>query len=338
MPDIHPPAGALYILSTLRGSGHRALLAGGCVRDYLMGRPPGDWDIVTDAGPDEVLGLFERTVPIGARFGVVQVRLEDGVYEVAQFRREEAYLDGRRPSAVHPAGEEEDALRRDFTINGMFFDPNEKEIIDFVGGREDIERRHLRTIGDPAERFGEDHLRMLRAVRFAARFEYEIDPATFEAARRLSPLIRKTSAERVRDELTMMLTGGHADRALELLMETGLLEEVLPEAAAMEGVPQPPEFHPEGDVWTHTKKTLAYLEAPGAPLAWAALLPRRGQARDDLRDRPNPLQRTRRGQRPDRRGDRRAPQNALGAKRSYPRSCPEPHALPRGQEHAPRQA
>ncbi len=272
MPDIRPPAGALHILSTLRGSGHRALLAGGCVRDHLMGRPPGDWDIVTDAGPDEVSGLFERTVPIGARFGVVQVHLEGGVYEVAQFRREDAYIDGRRPSAVHPAGEEEDALRRDFTINGMFFDPIEKEIIDFVGGREDIERRRLRTIGDPAERFGEDHLRMLRAVRFAARFEYEIDPATFEAARRFSPLIRKTSAERVRDELTMMLTGGHADRALELLMETGLLKEVLPEAAAMAGVPQPPEFHPEGDVWTHTKMVLAQLEAPGAPLAWATLL------------------------------------------------------------------
>ena len=278
MPDIRPPAGALHILSTLRGSGHRALLAGGCVRDHLMGLPPGDWDIVTGAGPDEVSELFGHTVPIGARFGVVQVHIEGGVYEVAQFRREEAYLDGRRPSAVHPAGEEEDALRRDFTINGMFFDPLAGKIIDLVGGREDIERRLVRAIGDPAERFGEDHLRMLRAVRFAARFEYEIDPATFEAARRCAPLIRKTSAERVRDELTMMLTGGHADRALELLRETGLLKEVLPEAAAMAGVPQPPEFHPEGDVWTHTKMVLAQLEATGgageadAALAWAALL------------------------------------------------------------------
>jgi poly(A) polymerase len=278
MPDIRPPAGALHILSVLRGSGHRALLAGGCVRDHLMGLPPGDWDIVTGAGPDEVSDLFERTVPIGARFGVVQVHIEGGVYEVAQFRREEAYLDGRRPSAVHPAGEKEDALRRDFTINGMFFDPLAGEIIDLVGGRKDIERRCVRAIGDPAERFGEDHLRMLRAVRFAARFEYEIDPATFEAARRCAPLIRKTSAERVRDELTMMLTGGHADRALELLRETGLLKEVLPEAAAMAGVPQPPDEHPEGDVWTHTVMVLAQLtgpdgpNAPGLPLAWAALL------------------------------------------------------------------
>lgn len=272
MTEITPPRGTLTILQTLREAGHRALLAGGCVRDHLMGRVPVDWDIVTDAGPEIVKDLFERTVSVGAKFGVVRVIMEDGISEVAKFRKDDAYLDGRRPSAVHPASPEEDALRRDFTINGMFYDPVEKEVIDYVGGRDDIARGCIRAIGDPRSRFEEDHLRMLRAVRFAARFGFEIEEATFAALKDLKSRIQRTSAERIRSELTMMLTGGHSGRAFELLMESGLLGEVLPEAANMAGVEQPPQFHPEGDVWTHVKLMLGLMREPSEALAWAVLL------------------------------------------------------------------
>ncbi len=198
--------------------------------------------------------------------------MEDEVFEVARFRKDDIYEDGRRPTAVHPAGPEEDARRRDFTINGMFCDPLDKKIVDYVGGREDIERKCIRAIGDPRLRFEEDHLRMLRAVRFAARFGFEIEADTFAAIQDLKSRIGRTSAERIRDELTMMLTGGQSDRAFQLLMDSGLLGEVLPEAAAMAGVAQPPEFHPEGDLWTHVKLMLARLHDPSEALAWAALL------------------------------------------------------------------
>ncbi len=272
MSEIKPPEGALHILRTLREAGHQALLAGGCVRDHLMGRTPTDWDVVTDAGPDIVMDLFEHTVPVGAKFGVVRVIMGDGICEVARFRKDDAYLDGRRPSAVHPASAEEDARRRDFTINGMFYDPLEKEVIDYVGGREDIERGCIRAIGDPRLRFEEDHLRMLRAVRFAARLDFGIEADTFAALQRLKSRIHRTSAERIRSELTMMLTGEHGDRAFQLLMNSGLLKEVLPEAAEMKGVEQPPEFHPEGDVWTHVMLMLARPREPGESLAWGILL------------------------------------------------------------------
>jgi len=272
VPLMTPPEGALRILRTLREAGHQALLAGGCVRDGLMGLPAKDWDIVTGAGPGEVMALFERTVPVGAQFGVVRVLMPDGEYEVARFRRDDAYLDGRRPVAVHPASAEEDARRRDFTLNGMFYDPAEDALLDLVEGRRDIEARAIRAIGDPEARFEDDHLRMLRAVRFAARFGFAIEPATFAAMRKLAPRIRRTSTERVRDELTGMLTGDRAEGALQLLMDAGLLGEVLPECAAMEGVDQPPEFHPEGDVWTHVKRMFAAAGALSPALAWAVLL------------------------------------------------------------------
>ena len=272
MTEIRPPGGALQILGKLRDSGHRALLAGGCVRDHLMGLTPEDWDIATGAGPEEIMGLFERTVSVGAKFGVVRVMVGDASFEVAQFRSEGPYLDGRRPSSVKPANEKEDAQRRDFTINGIFFDPVANELLDYVGGREDIEDRLIRAIGDPLGRFGEDHLRMLRAVRFAARFGYEIELETLAAIYRCAPQISHTSAERKYGELTAMLTGGRADRAFEMLRETGLLAEVLPEVAKMEGVAQPPDEHPEGDVWKHTIKALAQLNAPAPVLAWAVLL------------------------------------------------------------------
>ena len=272
MPEITPPKGALHIINKLSNSGHRALFAGGCVRDYLLGQTPTDWDITTDARPDEVSGLFERTLAIGIKFGVISVILDDGNYEVAQFRTEGSYIDGRHPSSVEPANEKQDAQRRDITINGMFFDPIKNQLLDYVGGQEDIRQKLIRAIGEPAKRFEEDHLRMLRALRFAARFQYGIEPETYSAIQRLAPLIERTSAERKRDELTTMLTSDRANIAFELMRETGLLAEVLPEVARMTGVAQPPEYHPEGDVWIHTMKALGMLESPSAVFGWAVLL------------------------------------------------------------------
>lgn len=267
------PAGARRIVDRLRQAGHRALLAGGCVRDWLMGRRPKDWDVATDADPERVAGLFARTVPVGARFGVVLVLEEDGQYEVARFRRDGVYADGRRPESVEFAGAEEDARRRDFTVNGMFYDPADGEVLDYVGGREDIRRRMIRAIGDPGARFAEDHLRLLRAVRFAARLGFEIEEGTWEALCRAAPQAAQVSPERLRDELALILTEGAAARGMDLLQRAGLLGRVLPEVAAMDGVAQPPQFHPEGDVWTHVKRMLGYLgEAPDPSLAWGVLL------------------------------------------------------------------
>ena len=267
------PPGAGRVVGCLRGAGHRALLAGGCVRDHLMGREPKDWDVATDAGPERVAELFQRTVPVGARFGVVLVLEEDGQYEVARFRRDGAYADGRRPERVEFAEPEEDARRRDFTVNGMFYDPVEGRVLDYVGGREDIGRRLVRAIGDPAERFAEDHLRLLRAVRFAARLDFEIEGGTWEALRAAAANIVRVSPERLRDELSLILTEGGAARGMDLLHRAGLLAPILPEVAAMDGVAQPPQFHPEGDVWTHVKRMLSSV-GPGADpaLAWGVLL------------------------------------------------------------------
>jgi poly(A) polymerase len=271
----------------LRDAGHAAYLAGGCVRDMLLGIRPKDFDIATDAPPDKVVALFPRALTVGAHFGVVIVPSSvDGISiatEVATFRHDGAYSDGRRPDTVRFSNDpREDVLRRDFTINGMLLDtallnPDlgkvEEAVLDYVGGQEDLKARVLRAIGEPALRFAEDKLRMLRGVRFAARLELEVEARTMAAIRAAASEIGQVSCERVRDELTLMLTEGHARRAFELLDETGLLGFVLPEAVKMHGVEQPPQFHPEGDVWVHTMLLLEKLPAGVSPtLAWGALL------------------------------------------------------------------
>jgi poly(A) polymerase len=307
---------ALEIVARLRAAGHEAYFAGGCVRDLLLGREPKDFDVATSAEPDVVLGMFERTFAVGAQFGVVLVVCDPGggadagsatekelaereyvVTEVATFRSDGAYSDGRHPDAVrYTRSAEEDVRRRDFTINGLLLDPNllfpqglkpgslaEQNVraeartlhavTDFVGGVADLVAGVVRAIGRPEARFEEDRLRMLRAVRFAARFGFAIEEETKRAIRALAKRIDSVSRERVRDELTKMLTEGHARKAFELLDETGLLAEVLPEVARMKGVEQPPEYHPEGDVWVHTLGLLGQLdEGCSATLAWGALL------------------------------------------------------------------
>lgn len=242
------------------------------MRDLLLGREPHDLDIVTAAHPEAVTALFERTVAIGQEFGVVAVVLDGHPYQVATFRREGPYLDGRRPSYVEYADARADVRRRDFTINALLYDPSAGTVWDFVDGRGDLDQRIIRTVGDPTERFAEDWLRLLRAVRFAIELEFSIDTATFAALRSLSSSIAGTSAERIRDELLrLLLVPGRAD-GVRLLESTGLLSVILPDVAAMAGVAQPPEFHPEGDVLTHTCLALQYLEDPTAVLAVATLL------------------------------------------------------------------
>ncbi len=280
------------IVRSLEAKGHTAYFAGGCVRDLLLGSEPKDFDVATSATPDAVLRIFaelgRKTYAVGAHFGVVLVCLgqdEAGreiATEVATFRNDGAYSDGRRPDAVQFATDaREDVVRRDFTINGMLLDPGVLErtgeidpaVLDFVGGREDLRSGIVRAIGDPRVRFAEDKLRMLRAVRFAARLDFRIDPATMRAMQGLAREVDQVSCERIREELTRMLTEGHARRAMELMDEAGLLAEVLPEAVRMHGVEQPPEWHPEGDVWTHTMILLEHLEPGCSPtLAWGALL------------------------------------------------------------------
>jgi putative nucleotidyltransferase with HDIG domain len=280
----------ISIIRTLRDRGFQAYLAGGCVRDLLLNRKPADYDVATSATPTQVMEIFPDAYAVGAQFGVVLVpetqssvipkssavrpSAESRAIEVATFRSDLGYSDGRHPDEVRFSQDpREDVARRDFTINGMMLDPVTNEVLDFVGGRKDLEAGIIRAIGDPDRRFGEDKLRMLRAVRFAARFEYEIEPQTVAAIERRAKEIQIVSRERVRDELTRMLTEGHARRAFLLLDETGLLEQVLPEISAMKGVAQPPEFHPEGDVFLHTLLLLENLPSPCSPtLAWGALL------------------------------------------------------------------
>ena len=266
--------GARQIVQRLRDEGHVAYLAGGCVRDLIMGLEPKDFDIATDAAPERVQELFAKTVPVGIEFGIVAVIVEgEGQYEVARFRTEGPYRDGRHPESVEFAEPKKDAKRRDFTINGMFYEIDADDIIDYVDGRRDIEARVVRAIGEPGERFEEDYLRMLRAVRFAARLGFEIESATYAAIEANAAKIRHTSAERIRDELSLILTEGGAARGMALLMSTGLLVHLLPEVAAMDGVPQPPEHHPEGDVWTHVKLMLDQLDKDASEaLAWGVLL------------------------------------------------------------------
>ncbi len=264
---------ALQVIGTLRRAGHQAYLVGGCVRDLLLGRKPEDYDVATDARPDRIMDLFPRSGRVGAHFGVILVRDVFSQVEVATFRSDHDYTDGRRPALVHferdPA---QDVLRRDFTINGLMMDPECGRILDYVEGRRDLDRRVVRAIGDPGERFQEDHLRMLRAVRFAARLDFTIDPATFEAIRRRHADVLRVSAERIRDELVRILTEGGARRGFEMLDASGMLADILPEVAAMKGVEQPPEYHPEGDVWTHTLLLLEQLANPTPTLALGALL------------------------------------------------------------------
>lgn len=292
-------AAATAIVSRLKSAGYQAYFVGGCVRDLVLGREPADFDVVTNAHPGQITRLFEKTFAVGAQFGVILVatpikdsaRLESSgetrelreiLTEVATYRNDCGYSDGRRPDAVRFAeSAEEDVQRRDFTINALLLDPDmlssgmplEDAVIDHVGGLADLKARILRAIGDPLQRFEEDKLRMLRAVRFAARFRFALDPATAAAISQSARDIQQVSPERVRDELTRMLTEGQARRAFELLDSTGLLREVLPEVDRMHGVEQPPEFHPEGDVWIHTLGLLEQL-GDGCPLtlAWGALL------------------------------------------------------------------
>jgi poly(A) polymerase len=295
---------ATDIVRTLRERGYQAYLVGGCVRDLLLCCEPADYDVATDATPQDVMRIFPQTFAVGAQFGVVlvpvrpettkDVKAREGenldmaedtahhfmtprrteVVEVATFRSDLRYSDGRHPDEVRFSKDpREDALRRDFTINGMLLDPLTDEVLDYVHGREDLKAGIIRTIGDPEQRFAEDNLRMLRAVRFAARFDYKIDKATLGATRRLAAQIHQVSRERVRDELTKMLTEGRARRAFELLDRSRLLQAVLPEISAMKGVEQPPEFHPEGDVFVHTLLLLEKLPSGCSPtLAWGALL------------------------------------------------------------------
>jgi putative nucleotidyltransferase with HDIG domain len=265
---------ATSIVQTLRQRGFQAYLVGGCVRDLLLQREPKDYDVATDATPGQVMGTFPETYAVGAQFGVVLVPAPEGQVEVATFRSDIGYSDGRHPDEVRFSRDpREDVARRDFTINGMLLDPVSGEVLDFVGGREDLQAGLIRTIGNAEHRFAEDKLRMLRAVRFAARFEYGIVPETFAAVLKLADEIEVVSRERVRDELTKMLTEGHGRRAFEMLDESGLLRHVLPEISAMHGVEQPAEFHPEGDVFVHTLMLLDNLPQPCPPtLAWGALL------------------------------------------------------------------
>ena len=265
------------------------------MRDLLLGREPADYDVATSATPNEVMRIFPETYAVGAQFGVVLIpvspvtpvpsvvensadhrehRGHRGEIEVATFRSDIGYSDGRHPDEVRFSKDpREDVQRRDFTINGLLLDPISNEVLDYVGGQKDLQAKIIRAIGDPEHRFAEDKLRMLRAIRFAVRFEYEIEPQTFAAIRKLAPQVHQVSRERVRDELTKMLTEGHARRAFLLLDETGLLHEILPEIEAMKGVEQPPQFHPEGDVFVHTLLLLDNLPQPCPPtLAWGALL------------------------------------------------------------------
>ena len=270
---------AEQVCSTLQGLGYQAYLVGGCVRDILLGREPADYDVSTDATPDRVEQIFPNSLTVGAQFGVVVVIGESSrdnnlQVEVATFRSDVGYSDGRHPDAVlYTKSAQEDVKRRDFTINGLLLDPKTDEVLDYVGGRDDLRAGIIRAIGGPEERFGEDKLRMLRAVRFAARFGYAIEPETLRAIQKLAPEVVQVSAERLRDELTKLLTEGSARRGFELLDETRLLPEVLPEIARMKGVEQPPQFHPEGDVWMHTRMMLEGLK-PGcsSTLAWGVLL------------------------------------------------------------------
>jgi len=263
---------AIKVVRTLRQAGFEAYYAGGCVRDMVMKQKPTDYDIATSALPEQVTKLFPRTIEVGARFGVILVIMNGKAFEVATFRSESSYTDGRRPDSVQFTTHEEDVRRRDFTINGLLYDPIDEKILDFVDGVKDIEAGIVRTIGEADERFDEDKLRMIRAIRFAARFDFRIDPATFEGIKKHASKIPQVSWERIGEELTKIFTGSNSDIALELLKETGLLAHILPEVQNTSGVLQPEQFHPEGDVFEHTKLALKLMDKPDEITAFAVLL------------------------------------------------------------------
>ena len=276
-PHPEPPSpmfsAALEVVRILREHGRKAFFAGGAVRDLLLGNTPHDIDIATSARPEEICSWFEKTFAIGASFGVVTVLRNGFPFETATLREEREYLDGRRPEKVlYTEDEQQDVARRDFTINGLLYDPLAEEILDFVGGTEDLHRGILRTIGDPGCRFSEDYLRILRAARFTARFRFELEKKTEQAMMEFAPKLTRLSGERIRDELEKMLLGPHPAEAFRLMQRTGILRIVLPEVAALEGVEQPPEHHPEGDVFTHTMLMLEKMCHPTRELAWSVLL------------------------------------------------------------------
>jgi poly(A) polymerase len=263
---------ATDVFRKLQAKGYQAVFAGGCVRDMLMGRTPTDYDVATNGTPDDVCRIFPKAKLVGAHFGVVIVVMDSHQFEVATFRAEGEYLDGRHPSAVTFTTAEGDVRRRDFTVNGLLYDPVADKVLDYVGGEADIKARLVRVIGDPRARFAEDHLRLLRAVRFAAFLDFEIEAVTRKAILEMTPKIKTVSAERVAEELKKLLTRHGASRGLKLLHEVGLLREIMPEVEAMVGIEQPPTWHPEGDVFTHTALTLSFLENPSFDLAMGALL------------------------------------------------------------------
>jgi putative nucleotidyltransferase with HDIG domain len=267
-----PDHQAVAIVKRLREEGYESYLAGGCVRDFLLNKTPQDYDIATSARPEEVQRIFPRTIPVGAQFGVVLVMLDGQSFEVASFRFDGPYLDGRRPSQVRYGTLQEDIFRRDFTINGMVYDPIENRVIDLVEGKKDLARRCIRAIGNPRQRFEEDRLRMVRAIRFAASLDFDIDGLTLDAIKQSAAMITQISSERIGEEITRILTEGGARRGFELLDETGLLQILLPEIEQMKGVEQSPDHHPEGDVFKHTLLTLSHLENPTETLAYGCLL------------------------------------------------------------------
>ncbi|MFC1726483.1 CCA tRNA nucleotidyltransferase [candidate division KSB1 bacterium] len=260
------------ILEKLREAGFKAYFAGGCVRDMVMGKIPKDYDIASSAKPEEVKKLFKRTIDIGAKFGVTIIPFNKNQIEVATFRADGPYLDGRRPSKVIYTDEKEDVLRRDFTINGLLYDPVNDKIIDYVNGVKDIKAKIVRCIGDPYKRFEEDKLRMIRAVRFAADLDFKLERDTEEAIRSMVYDIKQISSERIRDELNRILLGSSPHTGIRKLHEIGLLMEILPEVAEMDGVPQPEKFHPEGDVFVHTLMMLELMKSPTLTLAYGVLL------------------------------------------------------------------
>ena len=315
------------IVETLRAAGHEAYFAGGCVRDMVMGVEPHDYDIATSARPEEVVRLFPGSLTVGAQFGVVVVLAGSGDFEVATFRADAPSSDGRHPDSVRFCSAREDVARRDFTINGMLYDPVAQRVIDWVEGQEDVRRRVIRAIGNPEERFAEDKLRLLRAVRFAARLDYAIEEKTYAAMVRMAPHAGEVSAERIRDELVRILTGPNAGRAVRLMHDTGLLKPVLPEIEALAGVEQPPQFHPEGDVLEHTcvharcdAQSLAGTGDGGPPA-------RRWQAADSDLRRAHPVRRPRPGRRGNRAGDLPPPAVLQRPARADRLARRQPHAF-----------
>ena len=254
---------AVEIVRRLQTAGFAAFWVGGCVRDFLLGRDPQDYDIATDARPEQIEKLFKRTIAVGRKFGVMVVVEDKHQFQVATFRAEADYKDGRRPTKVVFSNAEADAQRRDFTVNGLFYDPIAEKLHDWVGGEKDLRAKIIRTIGSPDERFAEDHLRLLRAVRFAAQLDFEIEPQTFAALKANAPKIKTISAERIRDELIKLFSPPHAARGLVLLRDSGLLEPILPELAATISCKQSPDYHPEGSVFEHIRLMLEKLP-PGA--------------------------------------------------------------------------